>query len=123
MDLAELETRIRAETAAARAALKTALQHAANVGVAYAGVQDLLTQSQVQGWLAGKTCPVDRHTIMTMRRISRCDIDTNARTLADLMFDEAARYVAQGSNGRSRSEKIEINRANLLEQEKAAGRQ
>jgi hypothetical protein len=78
--LTDLENRIRSETAAARAALRTALQHAANVGAAYGAVQELLTQSQVQAWLAGPTCPVGRHDIMTCRRISMCNLDAMART-------------------------------------------
>ena len=111
--LPEIEDRIRAETAAARAAIKVALQHAVNVGRAYASVQELKTQSQVQAWLAGETCPVDRHTIMTCRRISMCDLNTNARTLADLMFDCAAEHIRQNTDVRSRSERIEINRASM----------
>lgn len=112
--LPEIEARIRAETAAARASIKVALQHAVNVGSAYGAIQELLTQSQVQGWLAGKTCPVDRHTIMTMRRISMCkDFNSQVRTLSDLMFDRAAEHIRQNTDEHSRSEKIEINRANL----------
>jgi hypothetical protein len=109
--LLALEGRIRDETAAARAALKVALQHAANAGLAYTEVRDVLTQSQVQAWLAGPTCPVDRHSIMAMRRISMCDLKTMARTLADMMLDRAAEHLAQDANKRSRSEMIEINRA------------
>lgn len=109
-----LEGKIASETAAARAAVKVALQHATNVGRAYGAIQDLLTQSQVQAWLASPTCPVDRHSIMTMRRISMCDdFDTKARTLGDLMFDRAAEHIAHNSPARSRSEQIEINRAKL----------
>ena len=111
--LPEIEARIRAETAAARAAIKVALQHAINVGLAYSAVQTLKTQSEVQRWLASDSCPVDRHTIMTMRRISMGDLNTNARTLADLMFDRAAEHIAQNTRVPSRSEKIEINRARL----------
>ena len=111
--LPEIEARIRAETAAARAAIKVALQHAINVGLAYSAVQTLKTQSEVQRWLASNSCPVDRHTIMTMRRISMGDLNTNARTLADLMFDRAAEHIAQNTRVPSRSEKIEINRARL----------
>jgi hypothetical protein len=113
LSLIALESRIRDETAAARAALKTALRHAVNVGQAYEAVRNVLTQSEVQAWLAGKTCPVDRHTIMAMRRISMCDLDAKARTLADLMFDAAAEHIAQGAQKRSRSEQIELNRARL----------
>ena len=41
------------------------------------------------------------------------DLNTNARTLADLMFDRAAEHIAQNTRVPSRSEKIEINRARL----------
>jgi hypothetical protein len=54
--LLALEGRIRDEVAAARTALKVALQHAANAGSAYTAVRDVLTQSQVQAWLASTTC-------------------------------------------------------------------
>lgn len=112
--LPEIENRIRAETAAARAAIKVALQHAVNVGRCYSAVQELKTQSQVQAWLAGETCPADRHWIMTGRRISMYeDLDQMSRTLADLMFDRAAEYIAQNTRVPSRSERIEINRARL----------
>ena len=95
--LPDLERRIHAETEAARAAIKVALKHAVNVGIAYGEVQDQLSQSGVQGWLA-TSCPVDRHTVMVMRRISLCsDLETKARTVADLMFDRAAEYIAQGA--------------------------
>ena len=110
MTITDLENQIRAETEGA--AIKVALQHASNVGRAYSAIQDLLTQSQVQAWLAGTTC-ADRHTIMAMRRISMCDIHAKARTLADLMFDRAAEHMAQNTQARSRSEMIEINRAKL----------
>jgi hypothetical protein len=53
LSLIALESRIRDETAAARAALKTALRHAVNVGQAYEAVRNVLTQSEVQAWLAG----------------------------------------------------------------------
>lgn len=109
-----LEGQLLAETEKARAAIKVALTHAAAAGRAYEAVRDLLTASQVQAWLAGDTCPVDRHTIMTMRRISMCDdLNTKARTLADLMFDAAAAHIAHNPDKRSRSEQIEINRARL----------
>jgi hypothetical protein len=107
-----LENQIRAETEAARAAIRVALAHAHNVGKAYSAVRDILSQSQVQAWLAGPTHP-DRHVIMTCRRISMCDLNTNARTLADLMLDRAAEHIAQGAQARSRSEMIEANRAKL----------
>jgi hypothetical protein len=113
VQLLALESRIRDEVAAARAAMKVALQHARNVGLAYAAVQDLMTQSQVQAWLAGKTCPVDRHTIMTCRRVSMCDLDAMARTLSDMMLDAAAAHIAGETTKRSRSEEIERNRARL----------
>ena len=109
--LVALESRMRDETAAARAAINVALQHAANVGQAYEQVRDLLSATETQRWLGSSTCPIDRHTIMTMRRISMCDdLSGKARTLADLMFDAAAQHIAQGAPGRSRSENIEINR-------------
>jgi hypothetical protein len=110
--LLALESRIRDEVAEARAALKVALQHAANAGLAYTAVRDVLTQSEVQAWLASTTC-ADRHTIMAMRRISMCDLNAMARTLADMMLDRAAEHLAQDANKRSRSEQIEINRAKL----------
>ena len=48
---------------------------------------------------------------MAMRRISMCDLDAKARTLADLMFDRAAEHIAHEAQARSRSEQIEVNRA------------
>jgi hypothetical protein len=111
LSLIALESQIRDETAAYRAALAVALRHAASAGQAYEQVRGVLSQSQVQAWLAGPTCPVDRHSIMACRRVSMCDLDANARTLADLMLDRAAEYIAEGARNRSRSESIEINRA------------
>jgi hypothetical protein len=111
--LGPLENQIRAEAQAARDAIALALRHAANVGRAYAAVRDFLTVSELNAWLAGPTCPLDRHSIMAMRRISMTDLNANARTLADLMFDRAAEHIAEGAKSRSRSEQIEINRAKL----------
>ena len=111
VQLLALEGRIRDETAAARAAMKVALQHAANVGGAYSAIRDKTTVAELNAWLAGPTCPADRHTIMAMRRISMCDLNTMARTLADLMFDAAADHIAHNPDKRSRSEQIEANRA------------
>jgi hypothetical protein len=105
--LTELETRIRTETNAARAAIKVALGHASNAGSAYTAIRDLLSQSQTQAWLARTTC-ADRHTIMCAKKIS---LNAMARTLADLMLDTAAAHISQNTRARSRSEQIEINRA------------
>jgi hypothetical protein len=58
---------------------------------------------------------------MVMRRISLCDdLDTKARTLADLMFERAAEYIAQGARVLSRSEMITVNRAKLQKQASGA---
>jgi hypothetical protein len=111
--IAALENQLRAEVEAARATLKVALQRAANAGRAYGAIQDFLTQSQVQAWLASPSCKVDRHTVMTCRRIAMSDLDKMARTLGDVALDAVATHIAKNADKRSRSEMIEANRAKL----------
>jgi hypothetical protein len=105
----DLENKIRVESEAARAAIKIALRHARDAGLAYERMRGFVTQSELNQWLA--TSGVDRHTVMVMRRISMCEnLDAKTRTLADLAFDRMAEYVAQGSHVPSRAERIEQNR-------------
>jgi hypothetical protein len=108
----DLETRIGTEIEAARAAIRLALTHAARAGDVIGELRDLMTQSEFNVWVGA--APADRHTIMVMRRVATCDaLDTKAQTLADLMFDRAALYIAEGATKRSRSEQLEISRARL----------
>ena len=93
--LTELESRIRAEHAEACAAMKKALQHFANAGVAVVQARDQLTQNPWQRWVGGDGgCPVNRHVAMVMVRLSKSDLEAKAQTLIDVMLDRAAEFTA-----------------------------
>lgn len=86
--------RISSEHQAAYAALKSALQHAANAGKTLSAVRRQMSEGPWQRWVDGGGCPVSQHIAMVCMRIGHANIDSKLSTLSDLMMERAAHYIA-----------------------------